>query len=108
MPKINLDEDKTLSEPIEIVIEGETFTVDKITDKTFRKMTEIGTIAEQFAYLTKTKKAVVENLNLAKVSKAMRHIMQFVVGSATGMDFDQLIAFASTKKEDKQTEEKNV
>ena len=109
MPKINLDEDQTLSEPIEIVIDGKIFTVSKITDKTFRRISEIESIAEQFAFLTKSKISVVSNLNLAKVAKALRYIMQTIIGTATGMDFAQLIALsAREKKEDKETEEKNV
>ena len=109
MPKINLDEDQTLSEPIEIVIEGKTFKVIKITDKKFKKISEIESIAEQFAYLTDSKMSIVSNLNLAKVAKALRYIMQTIIGTATGMDFAQLIALsAREKKEDKETEEKNV
>ena len=108
MPKINLDEDETLSEPIEFIIEGKTFIVSKITDKTFRKISEIESIAEQFAFLTKSKISVVNNLNLAKVAKALRYIMETIIGKATGMDFAQLIAVTAKEKEDKKTELKNV
>ena len=109
MPKINLDEDETLSEPIEIVLDKKTFTVGKVTDKLFRKVIEIDSLAEQFALLTNSKMSVVSNLNIAKVAKALRYIMQTIIGTATGMDFAQLIALsAREKKEDKETEEKNV
>ena len=108
MPKINLDEDETLSEPIEIIIEGKTFVVSKVTDKLFRKVTDMPNLAEQFALLTGTKLSAVNNLNLVKVAKALRYIMQTIIGSATGMDFGQLIALAGKKgTEDKQTEVKN-
>ena len=107
MSKINLDEDETLSEPIEIVIEGKTFKVVKITDKLFKKVTGIGSLAEQFALLTNSKKSQVENLNLIKISKALRHIMQMIIGTATGMNFEQLLTLTNPKKEDKETEAKN-
>ena len=105
MPKINLDEDKALSEPIEIIIEGETFTVEKITNKQFRKVAELTDVAEQFALLTGAKLSVVNNLNLMKLARAIQHIIQVLMGSM-GMRQDQLFINKVTE-EDKQVKAKN-
>lgn len=104
MPKFNLDEDETLSEPIEIVIEGKTFVVPKITDKKFKKVAELTSVAEQFAFLTGAKLSVVQNLNLMKVAKAIQYIIQTIVGTM-GIRPEQLTVVKET--EDKQTEVKN-
>jgi hypothetical protein len=104
MPKINLDEDETLSEPIEIIIEGKTFVVPKITDKKFKKVAELTSVAEQFALLTGAKLSIVQNLNLMKVAKAIQYIIQTIVGSM-GMETGQALVRKET--EDKETEVKN-
>ena len=105
MPKFNLDEDETLSEPIEIVIEGKTFVVRKITDKIFKKIGTMPSVAEQFAYLTGTKLSVVNNLNLMKVAKAIQYVIQTIIGSM-GIGTEQLLVKKET--ENKKTEVKNA
>ena len=104
MPKFNLDEDETLSEPIEIVIEGKTFVVRKITDKIFKKIGTMPSVAEQFAYLTGTKLSVVNNLNLMKVAKAIQYIINSLMGSM-GVATEGL--FAKREPEEKETTVKN-
>ena len=104
MPKINLDEDETLSEPIEIVIEGKTFTISKITNKKFKKVGELTDIAEQFALLTGAKVSIVNNLNLMKVTKAIQYIINSLMGSM-GVATEGL--FAKREPEEKETTVKN-
>jgi len=104
MPKINLDEDETLSEPIEIVIEGKTFTVEKITDKKFKKVAELTSVAEQFALLTGAKLSTVQNLNLMKIAKAIQYIIQAIVGSV-GTGIERVLI--KKEAEDEETEAKN-
>jgi len=104
MPKFNLDEDETLSEPIEITIDKKTFTIGKITDKKFKKVAELTSVAEQFALLTGAKLSIVQNLNLMKVAKAIQYIIKAIVGSM-GIEMEQIPARKETK--DKETEAKN-
>ena len=105
MPKFNLDEDETLSEPIEIVIDGKTFTVSKLTNKKFKKVGELDDIGEQFALLTGAKLSIVNGLNLIKVTKAIQHIIQNIMGSMR-MSPNQLLT--REELESKETESKNV
>jgi len=109
MPKINLDEDETLSGPIEFIIEGKTFKISKLTDKAFEKVSELTSVAEQFSFLTGTELSVVRELNLLKVAKAMKHVIQAIIGTMEITPEQLIVALPlkKEKKEDKAEKRKN-
>ena len=79
MPKFNLDEDKSLFSPIEFIIDGKTFTLSNLKEKSFKKVGETKDVFVQFAILTGEKLRKVKKLNMFKISKALELIMKEIM-----------------------------
>lgn len=86
MPKYNLDKEKSLSEPLKIVISGKELVIKDVGKKDFDKFSSIGDPHEQLAAWAGIPKKDAEKFSMRKVAAALKIIAkEFVAG--VGMDF---------------------
>ena len=78
MSKFNLDEDKTLSGPIEFVIDGKTFKVEKIPDYILKKVDEVERASDQFALFVGIDPKEAQELDIRKIFKANSLILETI------------------------------
>lgn len=78
--KFNVDEQTQLSEPIEIVIDGKTYILNKITISLMDKVVELGkqqlndTPIKQLALLLNTEYTEFKDVDVRKISKVLEFI----------------------------------
>ncbi len=85
MPKYNADEQKQLSEPIEIVLDGKTYIVEKISTETLKKVTDLGkdkddfeVLIKQLGFLVGTDPNEFRGCDIRKLSKVLEFITETV------------------------------
>jgi hypothetical protein len=84
MPKLNLDDQKQLAEPIEIVIDGIVYTIAKIPMSMINRVAEIAkdksseSVIKQFCLLTGAEEAVVNEIDIRKIGKALDFVLNTV------------------------------
>lgn len=84
MPKFNVDEQTQLSEPIEVVLDGRTFTVVKITTELMKQVDAIAhektrdmeAPIRQFSLLTGSNIEELRNIDIRKIGKALALITE--------------------------------
>lgn len=87
--RFNVDEQTQLAEPIEVVIEGKTYTLEKITVNLMDKVVEIGkdtgTSApiKQLSLLLNTTEEEFKNVDVRKIAKVLEFITETI---KTGID----------------------
>lgn len=80
MPKLNVDEIKQLGEPIEITLEGKTYTIEKVSmgliDEVVKgnKSNELDAPVKQLALLLNVKPKELADVDIRKISKALKFI----------------------------------
>jgi len=82
MPHLNLDEQKSLFEPIEITLEGKKYIVKKISSNIMKQTDELAKnkkdtfgLVKQFALLTNTKTEELADIDVRKLGEALKFIM---------------------------------
>lgn len=87
MPKLNIDELKQLSEPIEIVLEGKTYVVAKVSSDLMDQVTKVAeegakdsnTLARQLGLLLAVDPAEFKGCDVRKLGKALGFITKAVI-----------------------------
>jgi len=83
MPKYNIDE-RQLAEDIEIVMEGKTYVIKKITADLMKQVTDIGKSNEidapvkQLAVLLGVESTEIQDVDIRKIGKALTFITQII------------------------------
>lgn len=83
MPIYELDKEKSLSEPIVIVIEGKKLTIKDCGKKDFDKISTIGDPHEQLAAWARIPKKDAEKFPMRKVAAALRIIAKELLTGIT-------------------------
>ena len=79
MPKFNVDEIKQLAEPIEIVIDGKEYKVEKLSSELMNRATEEKTDpTKQLAMLVGAQPDEFIHVDIRKVGKALEYITQVI------------------------------
>ncbi|MCX5657847.1 MAG: hypothetical protein NTZ48_06460 [Candidatus Omnitrophica bacterium] len=82
MPKINIDDNKSLYEPIEITLEGKTYVIEKITKEALDQIAEEKTDAlKQFAILTGANVEDLKKVDIRKIGHALKFIQEKITAS---------------------------
>lgn len=96
MPRLNVDEQKSLFEPIEITLEGKTYVITKVTSKMLSEVTKLAEPSggkvditapiKQFAMLTGAKEKELEDMDLRKIGAALNFIVKEVTRQIQGTE----------------------
>ncbi|MBA7556629.1 hypothetical protein ES705_49345 [subsurface metagenome] len=90
MPKLNVDEQKSLYEPIEIVLEGKAYVIEKVTTEMVEEVTNAGetndvtTISKQLSIFLKEKPEAFKNIDLRKLGAVIRFISETITKQLEG------------------------
>lgn len=92
MPHLNIDEQKSLFEPIEIVLEGKTYVIAKVTSKMIQEVTKAGeatdisTISKQLSIFLNEKPEIFKDIDLRKLGAVVRFITDTITKQLEGSE----------------------
>jgi len=92
MPKLNVDEQKSLFEPIEIVLEGKTYVISKVTSEMIKEVTkagetnDIGTVSKQLSVFLNEKPETFKDIDLRKLGAVVRFISDTITKQLEGTE----------------------
>jgi len=93
MPKLNIDEQTKVFEPIEITLEGKTYVIEKITDDMMIEVVnmskgeganDVRTVKKQLAFLLNTDEKSFKGVDLRKLGKAVQFITSTITEQLSG------------------------
>lgn len=107
MPRLNIDEQKSLFEPIEITLEGKTYIITKVTGELLNKVTKLaesreGKIdvtvpAKQFALFAGIDEKELKDIDLRKIGVALSFITKEITKQIQGVE-EKKVPGAEEKK----------
>lgn len=92
MPKLNVDEQKSLFEPIEIVLEGKTYVISKVTTEMIKEVTKAGevndisTISKQLSVFLNEKPEAFKDIDLRKLGAVVGFISDTITKQLEGRE----------------------